>query len=179
MWKCKHCGEDVEDSLVCWNCGYSREGTPPPDPEVFAETKEEAVDLGIGEEDETQHEPDLRGPISMAQAAWAESVIGKLGDQDSKPPARYPAVPFVAGLLRVLAWVVAFLTGVSAIVTLLWMGDRYITSSDVLPLLWLLTSGTVGFAVLLALSEGLRILCDTEENTRHTAMSQYGKDQES
>lgn len=30
MWKCQHCGEEIEaDFNVCWNCQYGKNGTPP------------------------------------------------------------------------------------------------------------------------------------------------------
>jgi hypothetical protein len=37
MWKCQHCGEEIEEDFnVCWNCLYGKDGTPPsaPKPEV-------------------------------------------------------------------------------------------------------------------------------------------------
>jgi hypothetical protein len=41
MWKCKNCSEQVENNFgSCWNCGYSRDGSPP---EKGGEVSAEAV----------------------------------------------------------------------------------------------------------------------------------------
>jgi hypothetical protein len=30
MWKCRHCGEQIEEDFdVCWNCQYEKNGAPP------------------------------------------------------------------------------------------------------------------------------------------------------
>lgn len=36
MWKCKVCGEKIEDDFdICWNCGTGKDGSPPRNPNEF------------------------------------------------------------------------------------------------------------------------------------------------
>jgi tetratricopeptide (TPR) repeat protein len=44
MWLCKHCNEELKDTFdVCWNCGASREGTPPVNHQKFKKIKEQSI----------------------------------------------------------------------------------------------------------------------------------------
>ena len=37
MWKCKSCSEQIENNFdSCWNCGYSRDGSPPKESEEIS-----------------------------------------------------------------------------------------------------------------------------------------------
>lgn len=152
MWTCKHCGETIEDSSdtgACWNCGYSREGTPPEDPEAFA--------------------------IARRDAAFVEAFQGTRRQDQSQQ--RYRAVPFVSGLLRFCAWVVALFTVGTLVSIPVGTGGQDVTAV-MIAMLGALTAGGIVFGLLLAALEGLRILRDTEENTRLAASSQHAGDEE-
>lgn len=46
-WNCKHCGENVPDSLSeCWNCGYAPDGTVA---SAIGKEREDAVPVELGE----------------------------------------------------------------------------------------------------------------------------------
>ena len=41
MWKCKNCGEEIEDTFdACWNCGTNKDGTPTKNEDVFEEDED-------------------------------------------------------------------------------------------------------------------------------------------
>lgn len=40
MWYCKNCNEENEYGFsACWNCGYSREGIPPENPQELKKNR--------------------------------------------------------------------------------------------------------------------------------------------
>ena len=47
-WICPKCGEQVEAQFdVCWNCGTTKDGMSPPDPQEFEEDKESDIPPSI------------------------------------------------------------------------------------------------------------------------------------
>ena len=78
MWKCKKCGEQIEDNFeACWQCGTEKAGSPPSDQQVFEEQEREL---------ETEVQGDqLRYPALRLIAriyrrlAWLVVVLGVIG----------------------------------------------------------------------------------------------------
>jgi len=43
MWKCKNCGEEVEDNFeICWNCGSNKDGKKTKMADEFQQQKKES-----------------------------------------------------------------------------------------------------------------------------------------
>ncbi len=128
MWKCKKCGETVEDQFdSCWKCSADKAGAPTVSPEVIEEIKTEARE-------------------------YHESAR-----------ARYPALRVMAGVYKILAWLVA----IGAIISIIMLATSRETSGVLILVAFL--GGAVGFVTLFAASESIMVFIDIEENTRQTA----------
>jgi hypothetical protein len=55
MWQCGNCNAEVEDDLdLCWKCGTGKDGSPPDDPEAFADNRQNALELAVDPGDGTR-----------------------------------------------------------------------------------------------------------------------------
>lgn len=55
MWKCSNCSTEVEGDLdSCWKCGTGKDGSPPEDPEAFANNRQDALKLEVDPGDGAQ-----------------------------------------------------------------------------------------------------------------------------
>ena len=100
MWKCKKCDEQIEDDfVVCWNCGTGKDGSPPLDQKVFEQQKESQAFLV---QQEILEEQERESEVFEEQKIASETrVKGK--------KTRYPALETIAGMFRILAWLVVIL----------------------------------------------------------------------
>ena len=128
MWKCKKCGELVEDQFdSCWKCSADKAGSATVSSEVIEVIKKEAKDYN-----ESAH-------------------------------LRYPALRLMAGIYKILAWLVA----IGTLLGIVMLAASH-ELSGVLTLAAFL-GGAVGFVTLFAASEGIMVFLDIEENTRQMA----------
>ena len=71
MWKCKKCGEEIEDSFdTCWNCGTSSEGNQSQDAEVFNEIKQEIEAKKVP----VDHE-EIKNEIAVEKGWWRAGIL--------------------------------------------------------------------------------------------------------
>lgn len=128
MWKCKKCGEMVEDQFdSCWKCSADKTGASTVSPEVIEEIEEEA-----------------KGYNESARA-------------------QYPALRLIAGVYKILAWLVA----IGTLICIIMLAISRETSGVLLFVAFL--GGAVGFVTLLAASESIMVFIDIEKNTRKAA----------
>ena len=128
MWKCKKCGETVEDQFdSCWKCSADKAGASTVSPEVI------------------------------------EEITKEVREYHESAQARYPALRLMAGVYKILAWLVA----IGTVICIIMLATSLEMSG--VQLLVAFLGGAVGFVTLLAVSEGIMVFIDIEENTRQAA----------
>jgi uncharacterized membrane protein YvbJ len=80
MWKCKKCGEELEDTFdACWNCGTSIEGAQATNVQKFEEIKEQSLkELEIIEEKKARSEDDSSF-FAQEKKGIQKGVLGGIG----------------------------------------------------------------------------------------------------
>ena len=100
MWKCKNCGEEIEDTFdACWNCGTGKDGTQPENTEIFDEDDEELL------EDKTSKRKissDVKSLYKRCKDAYITSKAGVL----------------TGNIVKTIGWVVGFLISLFGIGTI-------------------------------------------------------------
>ncbi len=92
MWQCRHCHETVEGNLdVCWNCGYSKDGVPPDNPEVFEQMSQERIEEEEGDIVDERSLGTVEGAREQQRRRGGQkweycAVIGILKNQDGLEP---------------------------------------------------------------------------------------------
>lgn len=155
MWKCKKCGERIEDNFeACWKCGTGKDGAPPLDQKVFEQQRESQAFL---EKQEIFEEQERESEVLEEQEITIETKAkGK--------KTRYPALQTIAGMFRILAWFVVILGVIGIIFGFISLGGNKATGITLL--LGSLVGGVIGCASLYAASELIEVFIDIEENTR-------------
>ena len=82
---------------------------------------------------------------------------------------RYPALRSIAKVYKIMAWIVAIVAGIIAFVALLTGifkgGEEF---QALFAFVVCVLGGAIGYISLLAISEGIQVFIDIEENTRRT-----------
>jgi hypothetical protein len=138
MWTCSNCGETGEEGMdYCWKCGTGKDGSPPENPEAFADNRQNALELAVDPGDGTQ-------------------AVGR-------PRSGYNIIP---DIFFILAGILALVTVVTAIGVAVTTAEGTGGVSGVLAGLLALFSGAVSVLLTVTIGVVVRTLLDIEWNTR-------------
>lgn len=138
MWECGNCNAEVDDDLdLCWKCGTGKDGSPPEEPNAFADNWQDALELELDPGDGTQ-------------------TVGR-------PRSGYDIIPDIFFLL---AGILALVTVVAAIGVAVTTAEGTGGVSGVLAGLLALFYGAVSVLLIVTIGAVVRTLLDIEWNTR-------------